>query len=111
MKQTRTRKGLCRLAALLPLMAAAPASSDTVKLTNGLVYDQVTVIAVAGGTIQFRTAGAQPIKSLRDLALVKLTGEEDFNRAEGLLAAGRYAEAAQAYMPPAMSRGSAGKGR
>lgn len=109
MKQTRTRKGLCRLAALLPLMAAAPASPDTVKLTNGLVYDRVTIIAVAGGTIRFRTAAAQPTKSLRDLALVKLTGEEGFNRAEELLAAGRYAEAAKAYSAAGKVTGTAWK--
>lgn len=97
MTQTRMSRGLHRLAALLGLLAAAPAAGDMIKLTNGLRYEPVTVTAVGAGTIQFRTAGGLPIKRLADLAAVNLTGETLFNRAEGLLGEGKHAEAAAAY--------------
>ncbi len=97
MTSARMPRVVTVLAALVGPLAAAPAFCDMVKLTNGLVYDPVTVTDVAAGTIQFRTPGGLPIKSLKEVAAVRLDGEKSFNTAEDLLQKGQYDPALEAY--------------
>ena len=89
--------GLAAAAMVLALATTAPA--DKVTLKSGLPYDPVTVSDVSGGVIAFRiAAGSSVSKPLADVAVIELTGQDAFNQAEKLLAEGKAADAAEAYL-------------
>ncbi len=86
------------LCAAAVMVAMAPASADSIKLTNGITYDPITILGVADGKIRFRMKGGVAIsKSIGELAAVGISDDKNFTLAEGLFQPGTYAEAEDAY--------------
>ncbi|KKL74465.1 hypothetical protein LCGC14_2064640, partial [marine sediment metagenome] len=91
-----TRVWLLALAgAIFP---AGMAAGDSVLLTSGLRYEPATVLNAEDGMLSFRVvSGRTVVKSLAQVAVIQLAGDEKFNRAETLARAGKLAEAVAAY--------------
>ncbi len=97
MSHMKPKKTLLLCAAAV-LVAAASARADSIKLTNGLVYDPVTILGVANGMVRFQMSGGNAIsKSISELAVVGISDDKNFTLAEGLFQQGKYAEAEKAY--------------
>ncbi|MCD4698975.1 MAG: hypothetical protein K8R91_00165 [Phycisphaerae bacterium] len=86
---------LCTAAALA---TAASARADSIKLTNGLTYDPVTIMAVSDGAVRFQMrSGIAISKSMSELAVVGISDDKNFTLAESLFQQGNSAEAEKAY--------------
>ncbi len=96
MSHMKPKKTLLLCAAAV-LVAAVSATADSIKLTNGLVYDPVTILGVADGVIRFQMKGSTISKPISELALVGISDDKDFTLAEDLFQQGKSAEAEKAY--------------
>ena len=77
---------------------ALPAWADSISMTSGLSYDKATVSDAGNGGVTFQTAGGAGVsKPVREVGQIVIAGEDAFNKAEGLLAQKKFAEAADAY--------------
>lgn len=87
------------LAGILVLTSLAlPAWADSISMASGLNYDKVTVTDAGNGGVTFQTgSGAGVSKLVREVGQITLAGDDAFNKAEGLLAQKKFAEAAAAY--------------
>ncbi len=79
------------------LTVAAPACADSIKLTNGITYNSVTIIGVSDGVVRFRMGRNTISKPVSKLALVNIADDGNFTRGETLLTQSKYAEAEKAY--------------
>lgn len=96
MSHMKPKKTLLLCAAAV-LAAAASAAADSIKLTNGLTYDPVTILGVADGSVRFEMKGSAISKPMSELALVGISDDKNFTLAEDLFQQGKYAEAEKAY--------------
>ncbi len=86
------------LCAAAVVAAAAPACADSIKLTNGLTYEPITILGVADGAVRFQmSSGAIISKSIGELAVVSISDDKNFTLGETFLHQGKYAEAEKAY--------------
>ncbi len=86
------------LVAAAVLAAPAALRADSVKLKNGLTYTPALVVKAEGGNIHFRLmSGRVVVKPLSSVARIEIKGLGDFNRAEELAEAKKYAQAVEAY--------------
>ncbi len=93
-----TRTTLPVFVLLIALTCPLTAQADSVKLTNGLTYEPVKIKNVTDGIIYYRmSTGTLIAKPLSSVALVTISRNEDFTRAEKLLVQGKYAQAEKLY--------------
>ncbi|MDY7009598.1 MAG: hypothetical protein SVV80_02455 [Planctomycetota bacterium] len=95
---SRIKQKISLLSATAVLAVAASVRADSIKLTNGLTYDPVIILGVSDGAVRFQMrSGSTVSKSISELALVSISGDNNFTLAEGLFEQGRNAEAEKAY--------------
>lgn len=82
---------------LVVCLSAPAVRADTV-MVGKLPYSDAMIVSVEDGELLFRASNSNDVKkALSDITKITLVGQEDFNQAETLYAAGKYAEAASAY--------------
>ena len=96
---TRIKQQISLLLCTAAVLAAATQTcADSIKLTNGLTYDRVTILGVADGVVRFQMRSGTTIrKSISKIAVVSITDDKNFVRGETLLQQGKHAEAEKAY--------------
>jgi len=77
---------------------AGPARADSVMLTNGLEYANVTIEGAADGMVRFRIRGRTPVeKPLKEVAAMVLTDDARLTAAEAAAKEGKTALALRGY--------------